>query len=300
MKICCRFLWLSLFFIIGVATIYAKIFSLKIQDDPSASSYEIQWIQNKENLEELFREDVETLPGKSVVLSEPKAPYFRIRGKNSLNQPGPWSEIFKSEDFLKEEITLSLDEESGIKEIEEETPFIPEMALLFAGNELYLKDGLVVFPKDLRGEIWLSLNGGEKFRYQEEFRLEHNRLYTLELEYRNSRGKILNKESYRFKTDLLPPRTYRFIFFPAFGGKNQLYLTPRSKILFFPLETNSGLEATFCRFSEEEDFAPCGPVLTLPEKYQKPCRSCIKFQYYSLDKAGNKEKTKEEVLGFIF
>ncbi|MCS6983518.1 MAG: hypothetical protein NZM25_00125 [Leptospiraceae bacterium] len=282
-----------------IATVFAGVFQLEIEEDPLAVSYEIQWLQNPEDPAELMREDYEVLPGRQVVFPQAKAPYFRLRARNAMGQPGPWSLIYTSDEFTQKEFVATSGEGNLVQELESEENFKPEMAFLFADGETYLKEGRIYFPPDHRGEIWLQINGQEKFRYEQEIYLEHNRIYEILLEYRNSMGRVLNQEKYRFKTDLVPPQTRRLIFSPAFGGKT-LMLTPHSRIIFVPFDANSGVENTFCRFSEEEEFIPCHKLDSVPQKYQKACRRCLVFQYYSIDKAGNKEKIKQEYLGFIY
>ncbi len=274
-------------------------FILRIAEDVHATSFEIQWLQQENDPEELSAEETFPIGGNRLELDTPQAPFFRLRARNSLDQPGPWSPVYRSSDFwLAVNEELPLGEDVPAEPEPEPEPQIPVMELLFANESSYLKDGIITFPADTGGEIWLSLNKQPEFLYKEDIQLEHDREYELEMVFRNLKGRELSREIHRFKTDLLAPRTRRVVYWPAFRGK-QICLTPESKIIFHAFDQNSGVSTTMCRFNQQSEFQSCVSPIKLPDSFDRNCRSCVTLEYYSVDHAGNKEKVHTEKFGVV-
>lgn len=264
------------------------IFSIAINAPQDAAFTEIEFsdidLSKATDAEKITGARVKTVRTKDKTFREylsPEVKFFRVRSIHKTGVAGPYSQTQAVEKFLRK----------AYRE--------PTIPLVQQGQTEYLLGSRIELPVQPNLVTKYRLGDGEFLEYREPLVFDKPDTYRMEVQLENAQKQVVFKKNFVFKVELNPPKTRVVIVNPV-HAKRGISVGKESSIVFLVDDAESGMAKIFYRITavgkdiNAAPFTEYGNRLTHSE--MAPHGSTMLIQYYAIDKAGNKEEIRSEVL----
>ncbi len=266
----------------------AKIFSLSINPPANAAFTEIEFsdinLSTATDAAKISGARVKTVRTKEKIFREYLAPeiqYFRVRSIHKTGVAGPYSKTVSVKDYLRK----------AYRE--------PKIPVVQQGQTEYLLGSRIELPVQPNLVTKYRLGEGEFLEYREPLVFDKPDTYKMEVQLENAEKQVVYKKNFVFKVELNPPKTRAAIVNPI-QAKRGISVGKDSAVVFLVDDAESGMAKIFYRIvplgkdANAIPFSEYGNRLTHAD-ISTAGDTCL-LQYYSIDKAGNKEEMKSEMV----
>lgn len=270
------------------AVIQSKIFSLSINPPADAAQTEIEFsdidLSSATDAAKISGVRVKTIRTKEKIFKEYLAPeirYFRVRSIHKTGVAGAYSKTYAVKDYLRKPYR---------------EPTIP---VVQQGQTEYLLGSRIELPTQPNLVTKYKIGEGEFIEYREPLVFDKPDTYKMQVNLENAEKQVVYTKNFVFKVELNPPKTRAVIVEPV-HSKRGVSLGKDSSLVFLVDDAESGMAKIFYRIvpvgkdANAVPFAEYGKRLTYAEVVPHGATSLL--QYYAIDKAGNKEEIKSEML----
>lgn len=282
------FLLVSFFLVVSYPLWAEKVFSIIITPPAGAIQSEIEFsnveLSKNDDTTDLENAKVLTVRTQEKTFRQPidsEFQFFRLRSIHKTGVAGPFSETRRVEDYLQ----------NAFRE--------PTIPVVQQGQTEYLLGSRIELKDEPGLTTQYSLDGGSPQTYKEAIIFTEPATHTMEISIQDAQGATVYKKQFIFKVELTPPTTQALIASPA-HNRDGIVVGKESSVVLMGQDAESGLDQTFYRIlSLGEDmqsvaFEPYGRRLSWSD-FSKRGRISL-LQYYSVDKAKNKEALKTEII----
>lgn len=266
----------------------AKIFALSINPPADAAFTEIEFsdinLSTATDAAKISGARVKTVRTKEKIFREYLAPeiqYFRVRSIHKTGVAGPYSKTVSVKDYLRK----------AYRE--------PKIPVVQQGQTEYLLGSRIELPVQPNLVTKYRLGEGEFLEYREPLVFDKPDTYKMEVQLENAEKQVVYKKNFVFKVELNPPKTRAVIVNPI-QAKRGISVGKDSAVVFLVDDAESGMAKIFYRIiplgkdANAIPFSEYGNRLSHAD-ISAAGDTCL-LQYYSIDKAGNKEEMKSEML----
>ncbi|MBS0616598.1 MAG: hypothetical protein JSR44_00290 [Spirochaetes bacterium] len=269
-------------------TVQQLIFSIAIAPVEGAAETEIEFsdidLAQASTAEQLAGARTKSVRTKEKIYREYLAPeikFFRLRSIHITGVRGAYSVTRPVADFMRK----------AFRE--------PKLPIVQQGQTEYLLGSRIELPIQPNLVTKYKLNDGEFLEYREPLVFDKPATYKMQVNIENQQQDVVFTKNYVFKVELNPPTTRAVISDPV-HSRDGILLGKESSLVFLAEDNESGVAQTFYRIiplAKDVDAIPFS-VYGARLKYSDvaPSGSLAILQYYSVDKAGNKEAIKTELL----
>jgi hypothetical protein len=265
-----------------------KVFSMAITRPADAAMTEIEF----SDLELGKVTDAEKITGAKVViirtaeskLTKPLSPeiqFFRVRSIHKTGVPGPYSVSYSVTPYLRK----------AYRE--------PQIPVVQQGSTEYLLGSRIELPVQPNLVTRYRLGEGEFIEYKEPLVFEKPATYKMDVQLVNSEQQVVYEKKYIFKVELNPPRTRAVITDPIHSHRGMM-MGKNSALVFLVEDAESGMAKIFYRTAAmgKDINAVAYSEYTTRIRHADLVNDTgtVILQYYSIDKAGNKEEVKTELI----
>ncbi|GEM_PF-5900626 len=265
-----------------------KIFSLAINPPADAAFTEIEFsdinLSTATDADKISGARVKTVRTKEKTFREYLAPeiqFFRVRSIHKTGVAGPYSKTVSVKDYLRK----------AYRE--------PKIPVVQQGQTEYLLGSRIELPVQPNLVTKYRLGEGEFLEYREPLVFDKPDTYKMEVQLENAQQQVVFKKNFVFKVELNPPKTRAVIVNPI-QSKRGISVGKESAVVFLVEDAESGMAKIFYRIiplgkdANAIAFAEYGNRLSHAD-IAAAGDTCL-LQYYSIDKAGNKEEIKSEMV----
>jgi len=265
----------------------AKIFSLNINAPADAVATDIEFsdidLSQATDAEKIGGARVKVVRTKEKVFRESLAPeiqFFRVRSIHKTGVAGAYSRSYAVKDYLRK----------AYRE--------PKLPLVQEGQTEYLLGSRIELPVQPNLVTKYKIGEGEFIEYREPLVFDKPDTYKMQVNLENAANEVVFTKNYVFKVELNPPKT-RLVITDPVHTKRGISIGKSSSVVFLVDDAESGRAKTFYRivtFGKDMNalpFVEYGKRLTHAEL--KGIGDMGVMQFYSVDKAGNKEEIKTEI-----
>lgn len=265
-----------------------KIFSLSINPPADAAFTEIEFsdinLSTATDADKISGARVKTVRTKEKVFREYLAPeiqFFRVRSIHKTGVAGPYSKTVSVRNYLRK----------AYRE--------PKIPVVQQGQTEYLLGSRIELPVQPNLVTKYRLGDGEFIEYREPLVFDKPDTYKMEVQLENAQKQVVYKKNFVFKVELNPPKTRAVIVNPI-QSKRGISVGKDSAVVFLVEDAESGMAKIFYRIvplgkdANAIPFAEYGNRLSHAD-ISAGGDTCL-LQYYSIDKAGNKEEIKSEMI----
>lgn len=265
-----------------------KFFSISIQAPVDAELSEIEFsdtdLSGVTDAEAIGAAKTKTIrtKGKQLRLAlAPELKYFRVRSIHKTGVAGTFSKTLLVENFLRK----------AYRE-----PVIP---IVQHGQTEYLQGSRIELQQQPNLVTRYRIADGEFQEYREPIVFNKAGTYRLQVLLENAEKQAVFTRNYVFKVELNPPATKAVIADPVHSRRG-VGMGKNSSLVFLTEDNESGVTQIFYRVvplgkdAATTPFAEYGRRLTHADFSAHGGTSLL--QFYSIDKAGNKEETKTEII----
>ncbi|MBN8222548.1 MAG: hypothetical protein J0L53_16650 [Spirochaetes bacterium] len=270
------------------AAVQSKIFSLAINPPADAALTEIEFsdidLSTATDAAKISGARVKTVRTKEKVFREYLAPeiqFFRVRSIHKTGVAGAYSKTYSIKGYLKKPYR---------------EPTIP---VVQQGQTEYLLGSRIELPTQPNLVTKYKLGDGEFVEYREPLVFDKPDTYKMQVNLENADKQVVYTKNFVFKVELNPPKTRAVIVDPV-HSKRGVSLGKDSSLVFLVDDAESGMAKIFYRVvplgkdANSVQFAEYGKRLTYADISANGAASLV--QFYAIDKAGNKEEVKTEML----
>jgi len=274
--------------IFSTEVVEQKIFSLNINAPADADQTEIEFsdidLSAATDAEKISGARVKSVRTKEKSFQEflaPEIKFFRVRSIHKTGVAGPYSQTRSIQDYLR-------------KPYRE-----PKLPVVQSGKTEYLLGSRIELPTQPNLVTKYKIGDGEFIEYREPLVFEKAETYKMVVNLENSEKQIVFSKNYVFKVELTPPKTRLVISEPA-HSKRGVSIGTSSSVVFFVDDPESGAAKIFYRIIavgkdlNSVEFKEFSTRLTHADFATIGETGLV--QYYSIDKAGNKEEVKTEMV----
>ncbi|AFM11439.1 hypothetical protein [Turneriella parva] len=264
----------------------AKVFSLNINAPADAVATDIEFsdidLSKATDAEKIGGARVKVVRTKEKVFREALAPevqFFRVRSIHKTGVAGAYSRSYAVKDYLRK----------AYRE--------PKLPLVQEGQTEYLLGSRIELPVQPNLVTKYKIGEGEFIEYREPLVFDKPDTYKMQVNLENSANEVVFTKNYVFKVELNPPKT-RVVIAEPLHTKRGITVGKNSSVVFLVEDAESGRAKTFYRivtFGKDMNALPFieyGKRLTYTDL--KGIGDMGVLQFYSIDKAGNKEEVKTE------
>ncbi len=268
--------------------IQGKIFSLAINPPADAALTEIEFsdidLSTATDAAKISGARVKTVRTKEKSFRENLAPeikFFRVRSIHKTGVAGAYSKTFAVADYLKK----------AYRE--------PTIPVVQQGQTEYLLGSRIELPTQPNLVTKYKIGEGEFLEYREPLVFDKPDTYKMQVNLENADKQVVYSKNFVFKVELNPPVTRAVIVDPV-HSKRGVNLGKDSSLVFLVDDAESGMAKIFYRIvplgkdANAVPFAEYGKRLTYADISANGAASLV--QFYAIDKAGNKEEVKTEML----
>ncbi len=265
-----------------------KIFSLSINPPADAAFTEIEFsdinLSTATDADKITGARVKTVRTKEKVFREYLAPeiqFFRVRSIHKTGVAGPYSKTVSVKDYMRK----------AYRE--------PKIPVVQQGQTEYLLGSRIELPVQPNLVTKYRLGEGEFLEYREPLVFDKPDTYKMEVQLENADKQVVYKKNFVFKVELNPPKTRAVIVNPV-QSKRGISVGKDSAVVFLVEDAESGMAKIFYRI------VPIGKdanAISFNEYINRLNHADIAaagdtslLEYYSIDKAGNKEEVKSEII----
>lgn len=265
----------------------SKVFSLNINPPADAAFTEIEFsdidLSQATDAEKIGGARVKVVRTKEKVFRESLAPeiqFFRVRSIHKTGVAGAYSRSYAVKDYLRK----------AYRE--------PKLPLVQEGQTEYLLGSRIELPVQPNLVTKYKIGEGEFIEYREPLVFDKPDTYKMQVNLENAANEVVFTKNYVFKVELNPPKT-RLVITDPVHTKRGISIGKMSSVVFLVDDAESGRAKTYYRivtFGKDMNalpFVEYGKRLTHAEL--KGIGDMGVMQYYSIDKAGNKEEIKTEI-----
>jgi hypothetical protein len=264
----------------------AKVFSLNINAPADAVATEIEFsdidLSKATDAEKIGGARVKVVRTKEKVFREALAPevqFFRVRSIHKTGVAGAYSRSYAVKDYLRK----------AYRE--------PKLPLVQEGQTEYLLGSRIELPVQPNLVTKYKIGEGEFIEYREPLVFDKPDTYKMQVNLENSANEVVFTKNYVFKVELNPPKT-RVVIAEPLHTKRGITVGKNSSVVFLVEDAESGRAKTFYRIVT---FGKDMNALPFSEYSKRLTYTDLKgigdmgvLQFYSIDKAGNKEEVKTE------
>jgi len=264
-----------------------KVFSLNINAPADAIATDIEFsdidLAKATDVEKIGGARVKVVRTKEKVFREalgPEVQFFRVRSIHKTGVAGAYSRSYSVKDYLRK----------AYRE--------PKLPLVQEGQTEYLLGSRIELPVQPNLVTKYKIGEGEFIEYREPLVFDKPDTYKMQVNLENSANEVVFTKNYVFKVELNPPRT-RVVISEPLHSKRGITIGKNSSVVFLVDDAESGRAKTFYRvvtFGKDMNALPFieyGKRLTYSDLQGVGGMGVL--QFYSLDKAGNKEEIKTEI-----
>lgn len=264
-----------------------KIFSLAINPPADAAFTEIEFsdinLSTATDAAKISGARVKTIRTKEKIYREylsPEIQFFRVRSIHKTGVAGPYSKTVSVKDYLRK----------AYRE--------PKIPVVQQGQTEYLLGSRIELPVQPNLVTKYRLGEGEFLEYREPLVFDKPDTYKMEVQLENAEKQVVYKKNFVFKVELNPPKTRAVIVNPI-QAKRGISVGKDSAVVFLVEDAESGMAKIFYRIialgkdANAIPFSEYGNRLSHAD-ISAAGDTCL-LQYYSIDKAGNKEEMKSEM-----
>jgi len=270
------------------ATVQQLIFSIAITPAEGAAETEIEFsdidLAQASTAEQLAGARTQSVRTKEKFYREYLAPeikYFRLRSIHKTGVRGAYSVTRPVADFMRK----------AFRE--------PKLPIVQQGQTEYLLGSRIELPIQPNLVTKYKLNDGEFLEYREPLVFDKPATYRMQVNIENQQQEVVFTKNYLFKVELNPPKTRAVISDPV-HSRDGILLGKDSSLVFLAEDSESGVAQTFYRIIALAKDVAAVPFSAYGARIKHsdvaPNGSLAVLQYYSVDKAGNKEAIKTELL----
>lgn len=265
-----------------------KIFSLSIHPPADAVFTEIEFsdinLSTATDADKITGARVKTIRTKEKIFREYLAPeiqFFRVRSIHKTGVAGAYSKTLPVKDYLRK----------AYRE--------PRIPVVQQGQTEYLQGSRIELPVQPNLVTKYRLGDGEFIEYREPLVFDKPNTYKMEVQLENADKQVVYKKNFIFKVELNPPKTRAVIVNPI-QSKRGIAVGKDSAVVFLVEDAESGMANILYRIipigkdANAIPFSEYGNRLTNAD-IAAAGEACL-LQYYSIDKAGNKEEIRSEVI----
>lgn len=265
-----------------------KIFSLAINPPADAAFTEIEFsdinLSAATDAAKISGARVKTVRTKEKIYREylsPEVQFFRVRSIHKTGVAGPYSKTVSVKDYLRK----------AYRE--------PKIPVVQQGQTEYLLGSRIELPVQPNLVTKYRLGDGEFIEYREPLVFDKPDTYKMEVQLENAQQQVVYKKNFVFKVELNPPKTRAVIVNPI-QSKRGISVGKDSAVVFLVEDAESGMAKIFYRIiplgkdANAIPFSEYGNRLTHAD-IAGAGDTCL-LQYYAIDKAGNKEEMKSEMI----
>ncbi len=265
-----------------------KVFSLNINSPADAAFTEIEFsdidLSQATDAEKISGARVQVVRTKEKVFREylaAEVQFFRVRSIHKTGVAGAYSRTFAVKDYLRK----------AYRE--------PKLPLVQEGQTEYLLGSRIELPTQPNLVTKYKIGEGEFIEYREPLVFDKPDTYKMQVNLENKANEVVFTKNYVFKVELNPPKTRMVVDNPV-HSKRGITIGKDSSVVFLVDDAESGRAKTFYRiipFGKDMTaipFAEYGKRLT-PADFSAG-KGLNMLQFYSTDKAGNKEEIKTEMV----
>lgn len=270
------------------AAVQSKIFSLSINPPADAALTEIEFsdidLSTATDAAKISGARVKTVRTKEKTFKEYLAPeiqYFRVRSIHKTGVAGAYSKTYAVKDYLKKPYR---------------EPTIP---VVQQGQTEYLLGSRIELPTQPNLVTKYKIGEGEFIEYREPLVFDKPDTYKMQVNLENADKQVVYSKNFVFKVELNPPKT-RVVIADPVHSKRGVSIGKDSYVVFLVDDQESGVAKIFYRLiplgkdANSVPFAEYGKHLTHADISANGQTSIV--QFYAIDKAGNKEEIKTEML----
>ena len=265
-----------------------KVFSLNINPPADAALTEIEFsdidLSKAADAEKISGARVKIVRTKEKVFRESLAPevqFFRVRSIHKTGVAGAYSRTYAVKDYLRK----------AYRE--------PKLPLVQEGQTEYLLGSRIELPTQPNLVTKYKIGEGEFIEYREPLVFDKPNTYNMQVNLENSANEVVFTKNYVFKVELTAPKTRMVVDQPV-HSKQGIIVGKASTVVFLVDDEESGRAKTFYRivpFGKDMasiPFVEYGRRLTHADFSEGAGLNML--QFYSTDKAGNKEEIKTEMV----
>jgi hypothetical protein len=270
------------------AAVKGKIFSLSITPPADAALTEIEFsdidLTTATDAAKISGARVKTVRTKEKSFREylaPEVKFFRVRSIHKTGVAGAYSKTFAVSDYLKKPYR---------------EPTIP---VVQQGSTEYLLGSRIELPTQPNLVTKYKIGDGEFLEYREPLVFDKPDTYKMQVNLENAEKQVVYSKNFVFKVELNPPKTRAVIVEPV-HSKRGVSLGKDSSVVFLVDDAESGMAKIFYRVvplgkdANSVLFTEYGKRLSYADIAANGAVSLV--QFYAIDKAGNKEEIKTEML----
>lgn len=261
-----------------------KIFSLSIKPAKDAAFTEIEFSDINLSAATGGAARVRTVRTKEKLFREyltPEIRFFRVRSIHKTGVAGPYGKTLPVTDYLRK----------AYRE--------PTIPVIQQGQTEYLLGSRIELPVQPNLVTKYRLGDGEFVEYREPLVFDKPDTYKMEVQLENADKQVVYKKIFVFKVELNPPKTRGVIVNPI-QSKRGISVGRDSAVVFLVEDSESGVARIFYRlipFGKDASAIPFNEYsVRLSHADIAAAGETSLLQYYSIDKAGNKEDVKSEML----
>lgn len=265
-----------------------KIFSLSINPPADAAFTEIEFsdinLSKATDADKISGARVKTVRTKEKIFREYLAPeiqFFRVRSIHKTGVAGPYSKTVSISEYMRK----------AYRE--------PKIPVVQQGQTEYLLGSRIELPVQPNLVTKYKIGEGEFIEYREPLVFDKPDTYKMEVQLENAQKQVVYKKNFVFKVELNPPKTRAVIVNPI-QAKRGITVGKDSAIVFLVEDAESGMAKIFYRIiplgkdANAIPFNEYGNRLSHTDIAAAGDTSLL--QYYAIDKAGNKEEVKSEMI----
>ena len=265
-----------------------KIFSITINPPADADFTEIEFadinLATATDAEKISGARVKVVRTKEKVFREYLAPdirYFRVRSVHKTGVAGPFSAAQPVSKYLRK----------AYRE--------PAIPVVQQGKTEYLLGSRIELPVQPNLVTKYRIGEGEFIEYKEPLVFEKPDTYKMEVQLENAEKQVVYRKNFVFKVELNPPKTRAVIVNPV-QTRRGISVGKESSLVFLVDDAESGLAKTFFRIVPLGKDAGSIAFMEYGNRLQyndlQTAGETSLLQYYSVDKAGNKEEMRSEMI----
>lgn len=255
---------------------------IKFRPVEGAAGYDIQWLRTETGDSDAGEGEVERINSPPVIRNLPvEFEYFRIRSVDGRGVPGPWSPPGRIPEFIS---SRSLFRKIAVNGTDR---------LYFTGSNILLESHDAASGP---AAVYWSINGSGFEPFTAAVELPAENQIVLRFYSEDRAGNRENIRQMEFWTDRIAPETKVEFTSPTALINGRMFSSGKIVLRISPLDAGSGVEKTFCKLiqnTEERVIEDCGKSNV---EINIAADSVI-FEYYSVDRLGNRENPKRIYLG---
>jgi len=265
-----------------------KIFSLSLNPPEDAAFSEIEFsdidLSTAKDAEKISGARVKTVKTKEKIFRDylsPEIKYFRVRSIHKTGVAGAYSQTYPVDAYMTK----------AYRE--------PKLPLVQQGQTEYLLGSRIELPVQPNLVTRYRIGEGEFIEYREPIVFDKPDTYKMQVNMENSEKEVVFSKNYVFKVELNPPKTRPVIVDPVHSRRG-ITFGKDSSLIFIVDDAESGMAKIFYRIIPFGKDAAAIPFSEFSDKVTYAQLSgngpVSLLQFYAVDKAGNKEELKSEML----